>query len=185
MLVKGVGLTNTINFVKHKFGEEGLNKILSLVSEETRQIYNSVILANQWYSLDMAIEFWGVMIKEFSEGDESIMIEYGKFVAERNLKGLYRIFVKIGSPEFIISRTAQLIQRYFKGVKAKAWVIAPGKCRAVYEGFEEKYRLQELIILGFGIKGGELSGAKNIRGRLATSLSEGKGYFEHEIEWDK
>src|ERR1700740_2248703 len=80
-------------------------------------------------------------------------------VIERQLRGIYKAFVKLGSPEFVIKRIAAVHETYFQGVPIEVRVRGQGKAVVRYAGFEKQHRIMGFAIIGFFKKALEISGA--------------------------
>jgi hypothetical protein len=132
------------------------------------------------------IEFYEIIVKELAGGDESIIVERGKFAAARGLGGIYRIFVKLGTPGFIISRATHLTNRYFTEIQGQVRVIAKNNIIVKYfnlKGLGKGYHLFESTILGYCYTACELSGGKNIQAKMAVSSVINNEYFEIALCW--
>ena len=100
---------------------------------------------------------------------------------ERRLKGIYRIFVRLGSPEFFIRYHSIAHQGYFRGVLMKITFDGANKAIIKFTGFEKQHKLMERSIIGFYKKALETFGAKNVHTKYLTLIEENKGYCELEI----
>jgi hypothetical protein len=181
--IKGSVINDSINTVKKKNGDQVYNNILSQLDEQARQLFEKPILDTGWYSLDSFSKFVELEIKLTANGDENELVIHSEDVIEKQLKGIYKIFVKLGSPEFILNRISILHQGYLRGVSIKIKLDGPDKAIITYTGFEKQHRLIGFGLVGFYKKAIEISGAKNIHTKFLTSIEENKGYCELEITW--
>jgi len=182
--IKGSAISDSISSVKNRSGEKEYNKILDLLSIDTRKLFEDAeILFTSWYPLDAFTEFLAADIKTTADGDENVLIERSEAVIEKQLRGIYKIFVKIGSPEFVLNRMSNAHQSYFRGVVIDVTMIDKGKAIIKYTGFDMNHRLIEYAIIGFYKKALEISGAKNVNYKNIASIKEGKGFFELELTW--
>jgi len=184
--IKGSVLSDSISSVKKRSGDQAFNKILALLSNDTKKIFeSSEILFTNWYPLDAFTEFLAADLKITANGDEKVLIERSEALIEKQLRGIYKIFVRIGSPDFLISRISNTQASYFRGVKVEGNMMEKGRARIKYIGFEKHHRLMEYAIIGFYKKALEISGAKNINYMIIDPIEDGKGFCEIEITWDK
>lgn len=184
--LKGSVLIDSIKAIKSRSGEEMFIKILEQLKPDTRKIFeNPNILSVSWYPLDAFLEFLDIDLKLTADGNENELIERSEKIIEKQLKGIYKIFVKFGSPEFIINRIRVSQLTYFRGLAIEANMIGPEKARVKYIGLEKHQRLIGLSIIGYYKKALEISGAKNIKITYTTPIEEDKGFCELEIEWTK
>jgi len=104
-------------------------------------------------------------------------------VIERQLHGIYKAFVKLGSPEFVIKRIAAVHATYFQGVPIDVQLSGNGKALIKYTGFETQHRIMGFAIIGFFRKALEISGARDVVIYFLTPIEEGRGYAELSISW--
>jgi hypothetical protein len=112
-----------------------------------------------------------------------VLIKGSEEVIERQLRGIYKVFVKLGSPEFVLKRIAAVHATYFQGVDIKVEMMGPGNATIRYTGYEKQHRIIGFAIIGFFRKALEISGAKNVQAGFATPIEAGKGYAELAISW--
>lgn len=90
------------------------------------------------------------------------MIIRSEAVIERQLSGIYRIFVRLGSPEFVIRRIAAVHSTYFDGVEIIPQMTGTNSASIRYVGFAPQHRIIGFVIIGFFRKALEISGATQI-----------------------
>jgi hypothetical protein len=100
---------------------------------------------------------------------------------ERQLGGIYKAFVKLGSPEFVI---AAVHATYFHGVPIEVKLQGKGSASITYTGFEKQHRIIGFAIIGFLKKALEVSGAKNVGVRFTAPIEAGNGYADLSISWN-
>ena len=114
MEVKGTAIITVPLFIKDRFGEGGLNQWIGALTPEARQVYPASVLVSSWYPLkEFLIEPLHKMCDLFCAGDLKGARESGRFSADYSLKGIYRIFVKLGSPEFMLRRAGTILPVYY------------------------------------------------------------------------
>jgi hypothetical protein len=181
--IKGSAIKETINQIKSRSGEDALQKILALLDEETRKICQGEIYSSSWYPLDLFTRFLEVEIRVLAGGREEMITRGSETVIEKQLRGIYKAFVKLGSPEFVIKRIAAVHETYFQGVPIEVHVRGPGRAVVRYAGFEKQHRIMGFAIIGFFKKALEISGAKDVILRFTIPIEEGKAFAELSIAW--
>ncbi len=181
--IKGATILGSMERIREHHGEEGVNKIIDQLREEDKCILKSTILASQWYPLTAFAHFLELDVKSYYGGDPKGLISSTEEVVERQLRGIYRMFVRIGSPEFVIKGISAVHKSYFKGVELQS-VITTGKYVGKYIGYELAHSIIEYTLLGFYKKAMTLSGAKNVNAEITVPISQGKGYIEITVTWD-
>ena len=181
---KAAMMINRIDFIKDRFGDDGLADVLAALREDQRVRLTQPLLSSQWLSMDTSADFLEAVLKTVAKGDEQVIVEMGRFSAEKALSGIYRMFVKFGSASFIIGRGAAVFRTMFNGGQSKAESLGPKEALWTSEGFTTHHRLIEVVMYGWMIRALELSGAKNVKATVVTSLKGGKGKFEIKGVWE-
>jgi hypothetical protein len=181
--IKGSAIRETINQILRRSGDDALGKILGLLDDEARAVFKGEIFASSWYPLDAFTRFLELEIKVLAGGDQSMVTRGSEAVIERQLRGIYKAFVKLGSPEFVIKRIAAVHATYFEGVPIEVDVPAPCSANVRYKGFKKQHRIMGFAIIGFFRKALEISGAKDVAIHFTVPIDEGKEFAELSITW--
>lgn len=181
--IKGSAIRETVEQIKTRAGEDAYQKVLGLLDEETCKLFKGEIYSSSWYPLDFFTRFLEVEIRVLANGNEEMVTRGAEAVNERQLLGIYKAFVKPGSPEFVIERIAAVHATYFQGIPIDVQLLGNGKALVKYTGFEPQHRIMGFAIIGFFKKALEISGARDIAINFVTPIEEGKGYAELSIAW--
>ena len=183
--IKGTILLTSRELARHTHDEAGLNKVLNTLDEQDRKIVTTAI-ANGWYPMDTYAHWLHGEINELCGGDEKVFMEQRvKTGVEKQFKGIYKVFLHLGSPEKVLQRLSYINNQYFKGISTKVTVIEKGKVLLTYTGLEKHHAVFELIIKGWWEGILQLIGAKDINFTIKTSVDEGKGHSEFILSWKK
>lgn len=180
--IKGSVLLDTIAAIKARAGAAELAKITEHLNGETRRIFEGQIYVSNWYPLDAFVEFLEVDIRETAGGNCQVLTARSEKVIERQLRGIYKIFVKLGSPGFVINRISAVHSTYFKGIGIIP-EIENHRAAIKYIGFQKHHEIMEYTILGFFRKALEISGAKHVALKFTAPISQGGPYSELTITW--
>jgi hypothetical protein len=182
--VKGGVLIDAMSLRKARLGEKEHFRLLGLLDPETKKIFQGRLISTEWYPLDAWVDFIEVDVRELWKGNPKGLIEASEKVIEKQLRGIYRFLIKLGSPESIIKRLTVINSTYLKGIEVQPTIVAPGKAVIRYRGLEKRHKVIEYTFIGFYRKALEISGAKNFEASITTSIADGKGYFELTVTWD-
>lgn len=180
--IKGSAVSDMIRAVKAREGEEGFRTLVALVDEPFRAMFLGGIFDAGWYSLDAYLAFLAASLK-YTGDDEKVLIGRTEAVIEKQLRGIYRVFVKRGSPESIIKRIVTIHRTYFNGASVDFDLPTPASAIVKYGGFEKHHRLLEYVIIGFYNKALELCGAKSVQVVVTVPIARGTGFYELTITW--
>lgn len=185
MEVKGSSVNSVPEFVRVKFGDR-FDEWLNSLSDESKKIMKEPIIpAISWYPIKHGlIEPTRKICELFYGNDEKGAWAAGRFSAERGLSGVYKIFVKLGSPKFIVGRAATIFSSYYRPSKIEVAEESDKKIVLHITEFPELERLVELRICGWIEKALEISGAKDVTVELTKSLPKGDSVTEITIAWN-
>jgi hypothetical protein len=179
MEVKGTAVEILPKFVVKRFGKEYLNRWKDLLSEEAREEFSSGILSSRWYPLKSLLVDPTSRLGELLYGSDLIgALEIGRFSAEYALKGVYKLFVKLGSPETLIARASTILPTYYRPCAMEVVEVSSGRGTVRITDFAEMHPIIELRIKGWIEKALELSGCNNINVAIPRSLTNNDPYTE-------
>lgn len=182
--IKGTVVLDTLKAIEARAGKAELEKITSHLDPETQKIFQGAISPSSWYSCDAFARFLEADIRETAGGNEQELVKRAEAVIEKQLSGIYKMFVRLGSPEFVIRRIAAVHSTYFDGVQIIPEMRGPNASTIQYVGFSRNHRIMGFVILGFFRKALEISGAKNIDVRFSVPIEAGEKFCELALRWD-
>lgn len=118
MKIKGTSLTSTYDFVKNTFPLR-LDEWLQDLPTRSRELYTKMILATHWYPIQegMIIPTKSIA-KLFYDGNEKkASYNIGLYSADEGLKGIYKIFIKIASPNYVLQRSSRIFKTYYDPIE--------------------------------------------------------------------
>jgi len=181
--IKGSVVSDSIRAVKERSGEHIYNNIFDQLDKQSKKTFEQNILATSWYPLDSFVKFLELDLQLTAHGDKNQLIIRTGAVVEKQLTGIYKLFVKLGSPEFVLNRISIIHKSYFKGVSIDVQMEGSNKAILRYTGFETQHKLMGLTIIGFFKKALEISGAKGVSAKYSTAIEDGKGYCDLVVTW--
>lgn len=182
--IKGTAVLDALEAIKARAGEAELEKIISRLDPETQEIFRRPISRSSWYSCDAFSHFLEADIRESAGGNEQELVRRAEAVTEKQLSGIYKMFVRLGSPEFVIRRIAAVHSTYFDGVQIIPEMKGSNAATIQYVGFSSNHRIIGFIILGFFRKALEISGAKKINVHFTVPIEAGEKFCELALTWN-
>jgi len=185
MEVKGTAVISTREFVKANFGEQNLNKWMSGFDPQTKKIYESAILTNNWYPIEDALRKPTKKIGEMFYGGDirKGAWDCGMFSADYGLKGIYRLFVKMGSAKFIINKASSIFSTYYKPSVMQSEVTGDNSSVLRIVEFADICPVVESRIGGWMHKGLEICGVKDINVEMVKAKTKGDAVTEYAVSW--
>jgi len=169
---------DALGFVKEKFGSDGFETLLRAMTEEDRRIATvDSSLINNWVDVDVHVRLLSLVVDELARKNEKILLEMGEWIATAQLRGVYRVFLVVVSPAFMLKRASVIFHTFYDEGAMEVVTVGPGKVDCTFRGFQAQQRLIELSITGWFAGAAKLSRAKNNRVEITTSLAEGNDHF--------
>ena len=110
--IKGLSFVTLRKFVEQRFdGAEGWGRLMEKLSAEDRAVVASAA-GNGWYDLALLARTLNALDHVFGTGDFAIIRQNGIFQAEHDLKLVFRMFFRMASPSFVITKTTEYWRRH-------------------------------------------------------------------------
>ncbi len=183
--VSGLSLKTFPLFIKTRFGDEAFEKWKAALDGEAKKVFvNPLIHLDDWYDFKtFFIEPMQLVCDMFYEGDSQSAWEMGRFSAEYALKGVLKVFVKMGTTLFLMNRAAGIVNKYYQPMDMR--VIKNGKNYAILAimDFPDYHILLEKRICGWVERALEISGCGNIQIHILKPYQEPERRAEIKFQW--
>jgi hypothetical protein len=185
MEVKGTSPRGTIEFVNKHFPERKQEWLNSL-PDSSRELMSGLILTNQWYSLNDALILPIHQVGQiFYDGDDrKTAYIMGSFHAEQTLTGIYKFFVQINTPWYIINKGIGVFSNYFRPCKLDIVRLGKTHISISIKEFPGIHEIVESSIEGWTKRAIEISGGKNIETSIPKSITRNDSTSEIIFKWD-
>ncbi len=181
--IKGVGLRGLLKYIKLNY-PPGVEPIIEKLPEAEKKVFDSPILTSNWYPYAAFGEVLKIMDREMGSGDMRACRKYGESAGGLDLSSIFKVFLKVGSPQFIIKRSDWFWKQYFRpgGMEIAETTDTMVKIRIVNFPIIKHHCV---VMEGWMEKSLEMSGAKTPKVRELQCISEGAPYCEFICEWEK
>jgi uncharacterized protein (TIGR02265 family) len=181
--VKGTAVQSSLRYVRERFGEEALRAVLAaLPAEEAAPLAGA--LASSWYPMESFLRFMREAKRQLSPREPEVVRNMGRASCEYGVTGVYKIFFKVGSPEFIIGRAARVFSSYYDTGQLTVPESRDGRAVAEIEGLEGGAPEFCERILGWMERTLELAGAKRLRSAHSRCVHRGDPVCRFEGDWE-
>ena len=185
MQVKGTAISFIPSFVKEKFRNEKYNGWLNSLPPSSEQVFSTSILVSSWYPLHAAMAIPVKRICDtFYAGDLKGATEVGRYSADFGLKGIYKLAIKLGTPEGLATRASALLSSYYQPIESQVIEAVPREAVFRIMKFPEMDQLVENRIVRFCQGGIDISGGKNVRTEVSPSMVRKGPYSDFITKWD-
>ena len=159
-------------------GDQAVAQVSERVGPRVQKIVREGVLETQWYPFEDLIELMTVTDAVMGEGDMQLCYEMGRFGCETNLTGIYRIFFRFGSINFILKRAAKAFRAQYDAGDMEVVDSGTGFCKLRLNDFPRPHRAHCLAIKGWMTRAGELTGAD-----MADSDETCRANGDEHCEW--
>jgi hypothetical protein len=184
MKVKGTGLITTRDFVKSNF-KSRYTEWLDSLTNQTKTIYSGVINSQAWFPIkDTYLDPLDSIVKLFYKNDYKLGGEsIGAWSAETALRGVYKVFLFVATPQYLMSRATKIFSAYYE--PCDIIVSEKGKKQVTIQitKFDTISVALEYRIAGWCKKALELTNCENVSYIFTKSLTKNDSYTEIIFSW--
>lgn len=181
---KGSAISTLPVFIKQKFGEESYQKWLNTLNPDTANTFKGAILSTNWYDMKTYLSTPTKLLCDlFYQGNIKGAWECGVFSADIGLKGVYKLFVKLGTPSFIIGKASSIMSNYYNPSKMETIKSGDKSAIVAINMLPELDAYVENRIGGWIQRAMELSGCSMVKVTVPVSLTKGGAKTEFHINW--
>ena len=183
--IKGNLLLARLKFLHEKAAPDQVQSVLNQLTPECRRAVTGSILAVAWYPIEYVFELMAAMEQGMGQGSPRFVEELGRFSAQQAYRGLYKLFFKFGSPEFILKRCPMFWGQLMDSGKLDVTMSGPRQANLGLTGFDQqlpKVFMRSLAGWSQGLM--EVSGAKNVRVEILQWPSPSNFNTVFSLHWD-
>jgi hypothetical protein len=126
---KGSLLIHMRDYVRKTRGEAAWATVLDRVDAQDRDVLRDVILAGGWYPIGVVNRALSVVLGDAGGNGDEEMKKIAAYIADSDLGSVYKMVLRMGSPEFLVARTGSLWNRYFDVGKLTPSEVGPKSWR--------------------------------------------------------
>jgi hypothetical protein len=184
MQVKGTALRTTRDFVKVNF-PDSYNKWLGSLSPESKKLFTTTLDATAWYPFKEGYSIpVGKIIEICYDGDKKAGgDQLGSWSAEIGLKGFYKVFLLIASPQFLLQRASKIFTTFYEPSEIEASIIGSNDAILRIKRFDQIDEAVEYRIAGWVRKALELANCREPSYEIKNFLSKGDNTTEIYFHW--
>jgi hypothetical protein len=185
MNVKGTAIKTTRDFVNDRF-KLRFNEWLDQMPAESKKLYTGSIEIGKWFPVKPAYyDPMDKIVQLFYNGNyQKAGDDLGKYSAEVALKGIYKVFLLVATPQYLMKKAANMMQAYYEPSEIE--ITDSSNHRVVFKikKFEKITKCTEYRIAGWCVKALELCNCKNAKYRFLNHISSGNTETTIEFTWE-
>jgi hypothetical protein len=176
--VKAIALRRLLENAERELGESAVERIIERLPEELREkVRYGAVLGGGWIPIAW-LRLMHKAVREEANAGPELPRRFGRSAAKANFTTVHRAFLRVLSPEFVLSRASRIFGQYVQKGEMRIVESRPGMARAVFSGCAGyDHNIWEATI---GQCEGvlELCGAKNIRMRIHSGGRDGDDHLD-------
>jgi hypothetical protein len=149
-------------------GPEFEQAFVAALTPELAELYRT-ILHFTWTPVEKQTELYAAAAAALYPGHPEPMRELGRAMALQTFSGIYKIFLRLPTMSFIMSRTAQMWQTYYDAGEASVENFTGKTGTLLVRKFPELPRKMREVVCGHLQVLIEATGAKHVRVQLLDS----------------
>jgi hypothetical protein len=107
---KGSLFIHSHKFIVEREGTDVWRALLAALGEPDRELIEGLLDSGIWYSIGT----WNRMLRTLvAQRGPLAAYSLARFIAEEDLNFVFRMLLKVGSPEFVLKRSPWIYKRYF------------------------------------------------------------------------
>ena len=184
MLIKGTAIKSAIKFFK-KFYPEYYNDFLSKLDKDVKYVYLDNVIVSQWYELSrFSVNPILVYAKIINKDPVELAKKMGSFGADDAINGIYKAFLLITTPQYLMRVSSKFLKTYYKDIDSK--IIEKGKnwLRWKITNYPDMNEVVEHRIMSYGKRALELTNCKNVTYKIEQSITKGADSTIVFFSWD-
>jgi hypothetical protein len=182
--VKGTAVQSSLRYVRERFGPAALDGVLRALPAENRALLSGTILASTWYPIVALLAYMKQAERQLGPQEPNVLYDMGRASCDHGVTGVYKIFFKVGSPEFVTSRSARVFSSYYDTGELRLIESRDGYSAAEVVGIEPPAAEFCARFHGWMHRTLELAGARNLRSSHSACVHRGDAVCRFEGTWD-
>ena len=146
------------------------------------QLVLAEVVAVGWYDLELYARLIRALDERYGKGDLALLDELGRFEAESDYRGIFRLFFRMASPAYMVEKTADYWRRFHD---AGQWAIERRGATAVW-GALTSWGVDEALcreLVAYVKRAIELVGGKDVALEHPRCRARGATRCEYLMSW--
>lgn len=180
--VRASAILARLRWIEEHHGHEAKRALLVSIPPTQAAAIMAAVNPTLWVPFPAFIALCEAIDRTYGSGDLQLCRVLGRYAAEVNLPTVYRIFYKLGSVRYIISKASAVWTAHYDSGRASTREIPKGVAFLV-EGFATPHRAHCLSVLGWMEQSATISGATVTSAREVLCRLNGDPRCEFQVEY--
>ena len=182
MEVRGSVVKNINAYVQDNHTAD-YEKWLNALSAESQELIKTSS-TSKWYPIeDGILAPTEVLSKLCYSSIKEAAWKSGRYSAEVGLTGIYKVFVLISTPAFMVKRASRVLATFYAPTDVKVVSSSDKSMLVHFTKLPTRSECLEFRIAGWMEKALEICGCKDLSVQIPRSIAKGDDVFEVKIDW--
>ena len=185
MEVKGTSVRGTLEFVNKHFPERK-QEWLNSMPLSAKELMSGLILTSKWYSINdgLVLPIHAISQLFYDGDDRNTAYLMGVYHAEQTLTGIYKFFVQLNTPWYIINKGVGVFSNYLRPCELEIARLGKTHISIIIKSFPGIHETIESSIEGWTKRAIEISGGTNVATSIPKSLTRNDSTSEIVFKWN-
>lgn len=171
--VKGSALASRLTWVRLEHGPIGLDRVNRVASPALAALIAQPLRMSSWYPLALFVELNEVIDRVFGNGDGAMARALGRYGADANMTTIYRLFYKLGTVRWVMSRAARLWHMHYDAGRIELIERGEHEIDLHLIGVPEPSCTHCHSVQGWAERSIELSGGEKVTAEMTSCRRDG------------
>jgi len=183
MKIKGNILLSRLAFVRERFGDGALEKVLASLPEEDQSILRELVSNVGWYPFDTGNRLDKAIADCLAGGDMKVFEQIGASSARQNLSTVHKLLLRPGNPHAFMANTPTIYRLYYdKGRRDYEQTGPNSGVMTTYEA--ETYSTADCAtVIGWFKEALTMCGASDVKIDEPVCRATGGEFCRYNISW--
>ncbi len=181
---KAIVFGHVLAYVEERFGKTALEEVRGLSLWGELGADPETLVISTWYPTDAWIRLLLEVCNRFLEGRPEHCADFGRFFLERDLRGVYRIFMMATSNRFLVRSIPGIWSLYNTSGETRVLESSARHGLLCLEGYSHPCPHEWHLIAGATGRAMELAGARKVRTRIEEGLDAEGDRLLLRLDWD-
>jgi hypothetical protein len=184
---KGSVFIHFQEYVRKFHDEATLEAVVEKLPPQDQAVFQGLVIHGGWYPVGAWNRAVRTLLREYYPDPDAGMKKLAQFVANEDLNSVYKMVLRLGSPEFLMRRTSSLWNRYFDAGALTAMEVEPQRWRMFLEAPKGDDDAPDYFTCGPGVvawisHGLKLTGTHGVLEHVKCRLASGP-HCEYTARW--
>jgi hypothetical protein len=181
---KGSAWLTAKEYFARTCGDDAVSKVMASLSREDQKVLSQMILSVTWIDYDAFIHFMLAADKMYAKGDGQLIADMNIYQANKDMHGLYKVFLALLSPETVIKVIGHIWRQFYDTGTVLAKPVDKHNTQIILTDFPDIPLHHDWENTPYMVQCLRLARCKNPRATHTKCIARGDEQCLWEFTWD-